>query len=376
MKIVSVMTTASRGGAEFAAVDLLDALAARGHETVMLSNLGGISRDTRVRERPLAIGPKLSKRSFPLLTGAAPVLLARLRRALEREAPYDVLLLHFKKEQLLALGLPARLRPRLAWAEWGPVPGPLRHGPANRLYRRAARDVDAVLAISSGTARSLVDAGVDERRVHVVPNALSADEIRHDPIAGRTFRDQHGIPAQAFVVGCMSRFHPKKPNEVAVDAAMMVAGDADARPLHLVMAGEGETEAALRARAAPLGGSVHFVPTPGARLVPFLSACDVVVFCPSPTEGAPLAVVTAMLGERPCVATGAEGVEDLLAPGTGAIATPEHDARAVAELIRGYRDDPGRAARDGAAARRRAAALHDPQTIARRVEELLGPVSR
>jgi glycosyltransferase involved in cell wall biosynthesis len=372
MKIVSVMTTASRGGAEFAAVALLDALAARGHETVMLSDLPGIGRDTRVRVHPLAIGPKLSRRSFPLLAAATPVLLARLRRALEREAPYDVLLLHFKKEQLLAPGLPARLRPRLAWAEWGPVPAPLRQGPANRLYRRAARAVDAVLAISSGTARSLVDAGVDERLVHVVPNVVSADEIRYDPVAGRTFRDQHGIPAQAFVVGCMSRFHPKKPNEVAVDAAMMAAGDAGARSLHLVMAGEGETEAALRARAAPLGGRAHFVSTPGSRIVSFLSACDVVIFCPSPTEGAPRAVITAMLSERPCIATGPEGVVDLLAPGTGAIATPEHDARAVAALIRVYRDDPARAAREGAAARTRAAEMHDPVAIAGRVERLLG----
>jgi glycosyltransferase involved in cell wall biosynthesis len=372
MKIVSVMTTAYRGGAEFSAVALLDALAARGHETVMLSDLPGIGRDTRVRVRPLAIGPKLTRRSVPQLAAAAPVLLARLRRALEREAPYDVLLLHFKKEQLLAAALPVRLRPRLAWAEWGRLPAPLRQGPANRLYRRAARDVDAVLAVSSGTARSLVDAGIDERLVHVVPNVVSADEIRYDRLAGRTFRDHHGIPERAFVVGCMSRFHANKPNEVAVDAAMMAADDADAPPLHLVMAGEGETEAALRARAAPLGDRAHFVPTPGTRVVPFLSACDVVVFCPARTEGAPLAVITAMLAERPCVATGAEGVTDLLAPGTGAIATPEHDVPAVAELIRAYRDDPARATREGAAARRRAAAMHDPQAIARRVEGLLG----
>jgi glycosyltransferase involved in cell wall biosynthesis len=372
MKIVSVMTTASRGGAEFAALALLDALAARGHETVMLSNLEGIGGDTRVRERPLAIGPKLSRRSFPLLTAAAPVLLARLRRALEREAPYDVLLLHFKKEQLLAPGLPARLRPRLAWAEWGPVPAPMRQGASNRIYRRAARQVDAVLAVSPGTARSVVEAGVDERRVHVVPNVVSADEIRFDPAAGRAFRDEHGIPAEAFVTGCMSRFHPDKPNEVAIDAAIMAAGDAGAPPLHLVMAGDGETEAALRARAAPLGSSAHFVPTPGPRIVPFLSASDVVVFCPAPTEGAPRAVITAMLSERPCVATGAEGVRELLAPGTGAIAAPEHDAHAVAELIRAYRDDPGRAAREGAAARRRAAEMHDPGAVAERIERLLG----
>src|SRR3954447_20839660 len=102
MKIVSVLTTASAGGAEFAAIQMLDALAARGHETVMLSNVRGIVRSTRVRERHVELGPKLGARTFPKLLAASPLLLAELRSALEEEAPYDALLVHFKKEQLLA----------------------------------------------------------------------------------------------------------------------------------------------------------------------------------------------------------------------------------------------------------------------------------
>jgi glycosyltransferase involved in cell wall biosynthesis len=115
------------------------------------------------------------------------------------------------------------------------------------------------------------------------------------------------------------------------------------------------------------------LPTPGDQIPALLSACDAVVFCPSPTEGAPRAVILTMLAERPCVATGPEGVADLLVPGTGAIAAPEHDAEAVAALLRAYRDEPERAAREGAEARRRAAALHDVQAVGERVERLLAP---
>ena len=39
MKIVSVMTTDSSGGAEFAAMEMLEALRQRGHETVMLTDM-------------------------------------------------------------------------------------------------------------------------------------------------------------------------------------------------------------------------------------------------------------------------------------------------------------------------------------------------
>ena len=370
LKIVSVLTTASQGGAEFAAVQMLDALAARGHEAVMLSNLAGIVRDTRVRERPIALGPKLSARTWPALLGGAPVLRERLRRALRMEAPYDVLLVHFKKEQLLASTLPAGLRPVLAWAEWGPVPFPLRHGPPGRLYRRAGAKADVILAISQETQRTVVAAGVPADRVHVIPNIVIADEVRFDADARARVRSELGIPEQAFVIGCISRFNTKKRNDVAVSAALHLNADANGAPVHLVMAGEGETEPELRSQSAALGDRAHFLPTPGDRVPELLSAFDASVFCPSPTEGAPRAIILAMLAERPCVATGPEGATGLLIPGTGAIADPENDPVAVAALLRGYRDDPARARAEGAAARARAAALHDADSITARIEAL------
>ena len=53
MKIVSVMTTDSPGGAEFAAVEMLEALRQRGHETVMLTDMASMARDTGVRVAPI-----------------------------------------------------------------------------------------------------------------------------------------------------------------------------------------------------------------------------------------------------------------------------------------------------------------------------------
>ena len=53
--------------------------------------------------------------------------------------PYDVLLVHYKKEQLMAPLLPARLRATWCWAEWGPVPYPLRGGLPCQAYLRAGR---------------------------------------------------------------------------------------------------------------------------------------------------------------------------------------------------------------------------------------------
>jgi glycosyltransferase involved in cell wall biosynthesis len=370
MRIVSVMTSGTRGGAEYAAVRLLDALAGRGHETVLLTSHPDTAEGTRVAARRVELGPKLGARTWPRLALQWPLLRRRLRRELERVAPYDVLLLHFKKEQLLAPRLPGDLRRRVAWAEWGPVPAQLGGGPPRWLYARAARGVAAVLAVSEGTRRSLIGAGVPADRIGVVPNAIDPERFLPLPEAGARHRRELGIPEDAFLIGCLTRFNVRKRNDVAIDAAARLASQ-PGPPVHLLMIGEGDTEAHLRGRAAPLGDAAHFVPTTGAEPAELLSGCDVVVFCPSPTEGEPLAISMGMLTERPVVATAAEGATGLIEPGTGAIAAPDHDAGAVAALLAGYRADPALSATEGRAARRLPAARHDPVQVAELAEALL-----
>ncbi|HEV3321024.1 MAG TPA: glycosyltransferase family 4 protein [Solirubrobacteraceae bacterium] len=365
MKVVSVMTTSSRGGAEFAAIEMLDALIDRGHEAVMLTDQPLIGRDTRVTIRPIAIGPKLSRTSYMRLALRWPNYLLRLRAALEREWPYDVLLVHYKKEQLMARWLPERLRATLVWAEWGPVPFQLRRGLPQRMYLRAARNAATVMAVSQGTKDSVCAVGVPAAKVEVVPNVLRTGEIAFTAEGRARLRAELAVSDDDFVVGCISRFHPKKRNDVVVEAVKLL----DDR-VHLVLAGDGETESELRRIAAPLGGRAHFMPTPGANVADVLSAFDVSVFCPSPTEGAPRAVILGMLAERPCLATGPEGVADMITAGVGVIAEPENDPAALRAALAPYLEDPARRACEGAEARRRAVATYDAASVSERIERL------
>ncbi len=366
MKIVSVMTGAAPGGAEFAAGELLGALVDRGHEAVVLSDWAGIGRDTGVRVAPLELGPKLSARTWPGLLARWPLLRGRLRAALEAEAPYDVLLLHYKKDQLLAAELPAVLRAQTLWAEWGPLPRQMRQGPGRRAYLRAARTVAHVLAVSAGTRDSLIAAGLPADQVAVVPNALRTGRIRFTAEGRAEMRERLGIGPDTFVVGCTSRFHHRKRNDVLVDAVVRCESD-----FALVMAGTGPDEAALRARATPLGERAHFLPTPGDDREALFSAFDVNVFCPSPAEGSPTSVILGMLTERPSLATAPEGVAGLIDEQTGAVAAPENDPAAVAALLSAYAADPELRRRQGAAGRARAAAMFDRDKVAAQVEAII-----
>ncbi|HXR29006.1 MAG TPA: glycosyltransferase family 4 protein [Solirubrobacteraceae bacterium] len=366
MKIVSVMTTDSSGGAEFAALEMLEALRLRGHRTVMLTDMPGIGRDTEVEVVPVDLGPKLSTSSWASLALRWPLLLARLRRALRSQAPYDVLMVHYKKEQLLAAMLPADLRGTVVWAEWGPIPFPMRKGLPRRAYLAAADRAALVMAVSEGTRRSVTEVGVDAGKVVVVPNVLRTEEIQYTAEGRARVRAQLGIPAEAFVVGCISRFHPKKRNDVVVSAVCSLEDPG----VHLILAGDGETEAQLRELAEPLAGRAHFIATPGSEVPDVLSAFDVSVFCPSPTEGAPRAVILGMLASRPCLSTGAEGVADMISPEIGGIASPENDPDSLRVLLAGYLQDPARAEHQGQAARRHAEATYAAPVVAKTIEGL------
>jgi glycosyltransferase involved in cell wall biosynthesis len=365
LKIVSVMTTTAEGGAEFAAMEMLWALEQRGHQAVMLTDLPAIGRDTGVTLRGVDLGPKLSGKDWLRVGARWPQYLMRLRRALEAEYPYDVLLLHYKKEQLMARQLPKRLRAATVWSEWGPVPVQMRKGPGAWLYRDAAKKAGRIMAISAGTKESVIDMGVDPAKVEVVPNVMRGDELAYTEDGRRRVRQELGIPDDAFVVGCISRFHPKKRNDVVVEAVKQL----DERA-HLLLAGAGETEQDLRQAAAPLDGRAHFVRTPGDDVADYTSAFDIGVFAPSPAEGAPRAVILAWLASRTCLSTGAMGVADMITDGIGEIITPENDPAALAAVLRSYMDDPERLTREGTAARERAVETYDAPVVAERIEQL------
>ncbi len=366
-RLLSIQTTNERGGAEYANVDLLDALAERGHDVVLLTNVPDIATGTRVPAVEVDLGPKLAKRSALNVAWRTPLTLLRIARALHAQRPVGAVLLHFKKEQLLVALLPKRLTGRIVWAEWGPVPMQMRRGPGRLAYALAARRAACVIAVSEGTRRTVIDAGVPAEKVTVVPNLLDVESVSFSPAGRERLRAQWHAGEETFVVGCISRFQRRKRNDVVIDVMAHIDGD-----VLLVLAGEGEEEPALRSRAAPYGERVRFEPNVRGHVEEFLSACDLVVFAPSPTEGAPRSIVMAQLVGVPVVATDSEGAEGLIQAGAGTIVSPAHDPRALAMTLEAYRRDPQRRRREGELARQATRSSHDPERTLLAIEAALG----
>ena len=99
-----------------------------------------------------------------------------------------------------------------------------------------------------------------------------------------------------------------------------------------------------------------------------LSAFDMLVF-PSLWEGTPLTVLEALAMGKPIVSTDADGLQDVLTPGTDAIMVPRRDAQALAGAIIALAKDPAERARLAAHARRTGAA-YDIDLFVRKMQQL------
>jgi glycosyltransferase involved in cell wall biosynthesis len=365
--VASIQTTSERGGAEYAHVDLLDALIARGREVLLLTNLPELAEGTSVPVRTIDLGPKLSSRNALLVGLRMPLTLLTLCRALRAHRP-GTLLLHFKKEQLLCSMLPKRLTGEIFWFEWGPVPEAMRSGIGRLVYGLAARRAVRIFAISEGTATTIAQASGAPEKIVTLPDLVNLHVVRYDAAGRERLRREWGAGDETLVVGCISRLQRRKRTDVLIDAMKLTDRDAV-----LVISGNGPEEQRLRARAAPVGRRVRFVANARGHVDQLLSACDLLAFAPSPNEaGRPRVIVMAQLVGLPVLATHPEGASAVSDAHAGTVVSPHNDPVAVAGAIDEYASDPERRRREGQRGRDALLRSFDPARTLDELERLLG----
>ena len=229
--------------------------------------------------------------------------------------------------------------------------------------RWAARRSDALVGVSMATANELQrQLGVTAPRLQVIPNGIPQRVGARDHVR----RELSIAPGELLIVA-VGNLYPVKGHAVLLDALATLR---DLPGWRLAIAGRGEEEAPLRARAAALGIAerIHLL---GFRedIPDILAAADLFAM-PSLSEGLPLALVEAMSFGLPVVVTRVGGVPEVVTDDVDALLVPPSDVDALASALRRLLDDPALRRRLGDAARTRARRDYAIATMADRYERL------
>ena len=298
-KVLIVIASANRRGAEVEGVELARQLQLRGLEVsaVSLAPSSGVSG--------LAVD----------VLGAAPLGLATLRALRRRAKDVDVVIAYGSTTlPACAIALIGSRRPFVYRSIGDPrrwSKGGLHRLRTALLFRRAR----AVVALWPEAGEAIVDLyRVRADRVSVIPNARDGQHFRPASSLERAaVREELGLPADATVIGFVGALSSEKRPLLAIEAVMLVDG------AHLLMAGDGPMRDRVRAVAEASNGRVHMLGSVD-DVRPVLWACDVLLSTSS-TEGMPGSLIEARMCGIPIVATRV-GAVALVLDGTAGVMVP------------------------------------------------------
>ncbi|HEY6343984.1 MAG TPA: glycosyltransferase family 4 protein [Bryobacteraceae bacterium] len=198
---------------------------------------------------------------------------------------------------------------------------------------------DGIIAVSKAVRKVLVEAGVPEEKIAVIPGGVDLPREIATPEQRCAARRKYNLAASDFVVGHLGAFSHEKGQDVAIAAAAILR---DRLPsLRMILAGEGSPPA-----PAPRGAGIS-VPGGATVLLPgfiadreeFFAALDLFIM-PSRSEGWGLAAVEALARGIPVLASKTGGLAEIVEAGETGWLVPPGDAQALAEAIAHAESDP------------------------------------
>ena len=161
---------------------------------------------------------------------------------------------------------------------------------------------------------------------------------------------EFGIPPNAFVVGCVANFRPRKGIELLVEA---MADLPENWQVHLLLVGRMDAPSLTkRIAASPVANQIHRVGH--HRDAPSLAAaCDVFVLPSIKREGLARSLIEAMAYGTPPIVTDCGGSPEVVVDGVSGLVVPVRDVGAISLAIRQMHEDSEMRQRMGQAARER-----------------------
>lgn len=354
MRILHVITSLERGGAENHLLLLAAGQAAAGHAVAV----AGLKEPSGLAPAFAAAG--VEPHALRLAFYGDPAPLARLRALLGKFRP-DLVHAHLPPAELYTrLALLGR-RERLVITRHNDerfAPIAFQRALSRWCASRASRVICISQAVRQWTTADPRGPGLAAERCTVVRYALTPGPFMQAVPAP-------DLAGEVPLVGTLARLVPQKGLDVLLEAFARVPP-----PARLVIAGAGTLRPVLEARAVmpDLVGRVAFL-GPRADSAAVMAALDLFVL-PSRWEGFGLVLLEAMAAGRAIVASRVSAIPEVVAEGETALLVPPDDPGALAAAIVALLDDPARRQAMGAAGRARVRQEFAPDRLVRATLDL------
>jgi len=228
-----------------------------------------------------------------------------------------------------------------------------RYRRSRELETHCMRASDLVVTLGEAMRDEIVERGVPEDKVIIVPNGVSGDFLRPLPDATQLRKDL-GIKDGEFVVGLVSSLVAHEGIGTLLEA-VKILGDRGV-PARALIVGDGPERGALQRQAAALGLDAIFTGrVPMARVRDYHAILDVFVVprtrdrvCQLVT---PLKPVEAMASGLPVVVSAVKALGEIVNDMATGLQVPPQDAGALADCLQRLWSSPQLRERLGAAAR-------------------------
>jgi len=309
VKILHVITTINRGGAENHLRDLIHGQIAHHGFEVACAWLKGDSYWAT------ALG-QLGVRLFPLnLVRYGQLKPAWLLYRAIREFKPDVVHAHMPPAEFyarLALLSSSCKKPKLIISKHNDEP--FYRGPGHQLLGRwVARMSSHVIAISDAVNEYMVkQLGLSTAKISTIHYGIDPtpfQEVSQETI--RAVRESWEIPPQAWVIGTVARLVPQKALHILLQGYSRYRVLAS-RPSRLVIVGSGDLEADLKAEAQRLGVDDYVVWAGYREDIPAVMRAFDCFALTSIYEGLGLVLLEAMAAGKPVVATSVSAIPEVV----------------------------------------------------------------
>lgn len=340
LTVAHVIHSLGPGGAEGVLVDLARAAPSAGIRVVVVGLSDEHTDEGVVDNRAVPPLRDLGATVHELHTGRYDLTGVHRLARLIRAEKVDIVHTHLKHADVVG-GAAARLAgvPSVSTLHIIDIPTTRMHRLRVKMGLFARRHLSSrVIALSSAQLRWYATNSGDDESIVLLPNGIGEPQVSVDPAV---IRSEMGVSEGALLAVCISLMRPEKGHADLLGAVRLLPADL---PLVLALAGDGPLLDSIRSTVDSDPALQNRVRVLGFRgdAADLIAASDFVVH-PSLEDALPTALISALAGARPIVATNVGGIPDIVGPGCGLLVEPGRPlalSAGIAEMISTEVNDP------------------------------------